>query len=306
MGGQATHQDKYVHPEVATSILIQPFWQPPPPPQRSRPLIQHLTKKLSGDRTNLYENEKRGAFFGAQTVGSQTPPQPPLPSLQQRNTEKESGTTQVVSEGQAQQVWKRPCETSPKYVCGLYCRPLRAKEGAVQCSNGHWMRLRCVNSVPSFWQAYCNLKLKCFLLYFWVPPPPPHSTPPVPSRILREGAINRREETSARKFFARQNSVFQMGAEFPPHFFSVGAEYSPCRQTPSSTKQTRMVKFNSLRILPSEELLLAAWLYCMSFGEHNPRIPFLPMHSRLGGAEFSTAENSPCRTSPPLWPAVDS
>ena len=34
-----------------------------------------------------------------------------------------------------------------------------------------------------------------------------------------------------------------------------------------------MVKFNSLAILMSEELLLAA-LYCVSFGDRNPKDPF--------------------------------
>ena len=28
----------------------------------------------------------------------------------------------------------------PKHACGLCCRPLRAKEGAMRCSHGHWMR----------------------------------------------------------------------------------------------------------------------------------------------------------------------
>ena len=37
----------------------------------------------------------------------------------------------------------------PKHACGLCCRPLRAKEGAVRCSQGHWMHLKCAGVTVS-------------------------------------------------------------------------------------------------------------------------------------------------------------
>ena len=83
-----------------------------------------------------------------------------------------------------------------------------------------------------------------------------------------------------------ENSVYQIGAEFPPPVFSVGADYSLCvcvlqRRSKILMKQSHMVKLNVLTIQTSEELLLAALVYCVSFGDRNPRIPFVPTHSRL-------------------------
>ena len=47
------------------------------------------------------------------------------------------------------------------------------------------------------------------------------------------------------------------------------------------TKQTQMVKLNSLTMQKCAELLQAALLCCVSVGDCNPRISFLPMHSRF-------------------------
>ena len=53
------------------------------------------------------------------------------------------------------------------------------------------------------------------------------------------------------------------------------------RKNKMLTKQTHVVKFNRSPIQTFAELLLAALLPCASFGDRNPRIPFLPMHLRF-------------------------
>ena len=75
-------------------------------------------------------------------------------------------------------------------------------------------------------------------------PPPPHFRPPPPlppppsNTSLPPGwqtemawVTCRGEENSVGGVFHGENSIFQIGAGFPPQFFSVGAEYSPCRRT---------------------------------------------------------------------------
>ena len=42
-----------------------------------------------------------------------------------------------------------PQKRGPQHACGLCCRPPRAKEGAVRCSHGHWMHLKCAGITVS-------------------------------------------------------------------------------------------------------------------------------------------------------------
>ena len=64
------------------------------------------------------------------------------------NEESDSSTS---SNGTASTVgpeaWSQ--KRGPKHACGLCCRPLRAKEGAVRCSQGHWMHLKCAGVTVS-------------------------------------------------------------------------------------------------------------------------------------------------------------
>ena len=51
------------------------------------------------------------------------------------------------------------------------------------------------------------------------------------------------------------------------------------RKNKMLTKQTHIVKPNSLTIQTSAELLLIVLLYCVSLGDHNPRIFPIPASS---------------------------
>ena len=54
-----------------------------------------------------------------------------------------NGTTSRVGP----EAWSQKRRT--KHACGLCCRPLRAKEGAVRFNHGHWMHLKCAGvTVP--------------------------------------------------------------------------------------------------------------------------------------------------------------
>ena len=54
-----------------------------------------------------------------------------------------NGTTSTVGP----KAWSQ--KRGPKHACGLCCRPMRAKEGAVRCSHGHWMHLKCAGVTVS-------------------------------------------------------------------------------------------------------------------------------------------------------------
>ena len=66
------------------------------------------------------------------------------------NNDEESGSN-TCNSGKASMVgleaWSQ--KRGPKHACGLWCKPLRAKEGVVRYNHGHWMHLKCAGvTVP--------------------------------------------------------------------------------------------------------------------------------------------------------------
>ena len=59
------------------------------------------------------------------------------------NITSSNGTTSTVGP----EAWSQ--KRGPKHARGLWCRPLRAKEGVVRCSHGHWMYLKCAGVTVS-------------------------------------------------------------------------------------------------------------------------------------------------------------
>ena len=49
-----------------------------------------------------------------------------------------------------------PQKPGLKHPCGLCCRPMRAKEGVVQCSHRHWMHLKCAEVTVSQAKKVCR------------------------------------------------------------------------------------------------------------------------------------------------------
>ena len=59
------------------------------------------------------------------------------------NNMSSSGTPSTVGP----EAWSQ--KRGPKHACGLCCRPLRAKEGAMGCNHRHWMHLTCAGVTAS-------------------------------------------------------------------------------------------------------------------------------------------------------------